>query len=86
MTESYTMIISEKPQAALRIATALAESEIKKYSKRGAYWLEFTRKDKKIVVVPAVGHLFVLNTIRGEGWNYPEFDTEWVPTFSKKGT
>lgn len=86
MTESYTMIISEKPQAALRIATALAESEIKKYSKRGAYWLEFTRGNERIVVVPAVGHLFVLNTIRGEGWNYPEFDTEWVPTFSKKGT
>jgi len=84
MAKSYTLIISEKPQAALRIATALAESKIKKYSKKGAYWLEFTRSNKKIVVVPAVGHLFVLNTIRGEGWNYPEFDTEWVPTFSKK--
>jgi len=86
MAESYTLIISEKPQAALRIATALADSKIKKYSKKGAYWLEFTRGKEKVVVVPAVGHLFVLNTIRGEGWDYPEFDTEWVPTFSKKGS
>jgi len=86
MTKSYTLIISEKPQAALRTATALAEGKVKKYSKKGAYWLEFTRSNKKIIVVPAVGHLFVLNTIRGEGWNYPEFDTEWVPTFSKKGS
>jgi len=86
MADSYTLIISEKPQAALRIATALAESKIKKYSKKGAYWIEFTRGNKRIVVVPAVGHLFVLNTIRGEGWNYPEFDTHWIPTFSRKGT
>jgi DNA topoisomerase-1 len=86
MIDSYTLIISEKPQAALRIATALAESKIKKYSKRGAYWLEFTRGNERIVVVPAVGHLFVLDTVKGEGWSYPEFDTEWVPTFGKKGT
>ncbi len=86
MADSYTLVISEKPQAALRIATALAESNVKKYAKKGAYWLEFTRGNERIIVVPAVGHLFVLNTIRGEGWNYPEFDTEWVPTFSKKGS
>ena len=86
MTKSYTLIISEKPQAALRIATALAKDKIKKISKKGAYWLEFTRNNEKIVVVPAVGHLFVLNTIRGEGWDYPEFDTEWVPTFKRKGS
>jgi len=86
MVKSYRLIISEKPQAALRIATALAESKIKKISKKGAYWLEFTRGNERIVVVPAVGHLLVLNTIRGEGWDYPEFDTEWVPTFSRKGS
>lgn len=86
MADLYTLIISEKPQAALRIATALAEGKVKKYSRKGAYWLEFTRGNKRIIVVPAVGHLFVLNTIKGQGWRYPEFDTEWVPTFNKKGT
>jgi DNA topoisomerase-1 len=83
---SYTLVISEKPQAALRIASALAESPVKKIGKGGAYWLEFDRKNKKHVVVPAVGHLFVLDTVKGNGWNYPTFEVEWVPTFTKKGS
>jgi DNA topoisomerase-1 len=80
-----TLIISEKPQSALRIASALAEGSIKKIKRGGAYWLEFSRKKKKHVVVPAVGHLFVLDTKKGGGWNYPVFDVDWVPTFTKKG-
>jgi len=82
---THTLIISEKPQAALRIADALAESKIKKVGKR-VYWLEFSRKNKKHVIVPAVGHLFALNTKKGKGWSYPTFDVEWVPTFTKKGS
>ena len=85
MVDSYTLIISEKPQAAVRIAQALAESEIRKVGKR-AYWLEFIRKNKKHVVVPAVGHLFVLDTEKGKGWDYPIFEVKWVPTFTKKGS
>jgi len=83
---SYTLLISEKPQAALRIANALAESDVKKVGKGGAYWLEFIRKNKKHIIVPAVGHLLVLDTKKGNGWGYPVFDVEWVPTFSKKGS
>jgi DNA topoisomerase-1 len=86
MVESYTLLISEKPQSALRLAMALAESKIKKFNRRGAYWLEFFRNGKKHIVVPAVGHLFVLDTKKGSGWNYPTFDVEWVPTFTKKGS
>jgi DNA topoisomerase-1 len=83
---SYTLLISEKPQAALRIAHALAESDVKKVGKGGAYWLEFIRKGKKHIIVPAVGHLLVLDTKKGNGWDYPVFDVEWVPTFSRKGS
>ena len=79
-----TLIISEKPQAAFRIASALAESEIKKIKKGKTYWFEFTRDNKKHVVVPAVGHLFVLDD-PAKGWDYPVFDVEWVPTFKRKG-
>ena len=85
MSESYTLIISEKPQAALRIAEALAESKIKKVGSR-AYWLEFERNGKKHIVVPAVGHLFTLDTKKGDGWNYPTFNVEWIPTFKKRGS
>ena len=83
---TYTLLISEKPQAAVRIAQALAEDSVKKHSRYGAYWLEFERKWKKLVCVPAVGHLFVLNTKKGNGWDYPTFDLEWVPTFTQKGS
>jgi DNA topoisomerase-1 len=86
MIESYTLIISEKPQAASRIADALAEGNVRQIKRKGAYWLEFVRNDKKYIVVPAVGHLLVLDTVKGKGWDYPIFDTEWVPTFTKKGT
>jgi len=83
---SHTLVITEKPQAAVRIASALAESQVKRIGRGGAYWLEFNRRNKKHVVVPAVGHLFVLDTIKGNGWDYPIFDVEWVPTFTKKGS
>ena len=83
---TYTLLISEKPQAAQRIADALAETKVKKVSKRGAYWLEFSRNNKKLIVVPAVGHLLALDTPKGNGWSYPVFDLEWIPTFTKKGS
>ncbi len=83
---TYTLLISEKPQAAQRIAQALAENKVKKHTRYGAYWLEFERKGKKHICVPAVGHLFVLNTKKGSGWNYPTFDLEWVPTSTQKGS
>jgi DNA topoisomerase-1 len=85
MTGSHTLIICEKPQSALRIAYALAEDDIKKTGKGGVYWFEFSRKNKKHIVVPAVGHLFVLDTVKGGGWDYPVFDVEWIPTFTRKG-
>jgi len=81
---SHTLIISEKPQAAFRIASAIAETEIKKVKRGKTYWFEFIKNNKKHVVVPAVGHLFVLDA-KGSGWDYPVFDVEWVPTFKRKG-
>jgi len=85
MTDFHTIIISEKPQAALRIATALSEGSVKKIKSGRTYWFEFTRKKKKIAVIPAVGHLFILDTKKGEGWDYPVFDVDWIPTYTKKG-
>jgi len=85
MTDFQTLIISEKPQSAFRIASALAEGSAKKVKRGGAYWYEFIRNDKKHVVVPAVGHLFALDTKKGKGWDYPVFDVNWVPTHGKKG-
>jgi len=78
---SYTMIISEKPDASQKIAQALAEGKFKtEDTPEGVKYYEFTRNGKKHIVVPAVGHLFTLKDI-SKGWNYPVYDFIWVPTF-----
>ena len=38
------------------------------------------RDGKKIVVAPALGHLFSLSSI-SKTWNYPVLDYEWVPSY-----
>jgi len=85
MKSDYTVIIAEKPDSSKKIAEALAEDRPVKKENNSAYWFEIRRGDKKILVVPAVGHLFVLDTIKKRGWNYPTFDVQWVPTHTKKG-
>jgi DNA topoisomerase-1 len=81
---SYTLIISEKPSAAERIAYALAEGKVEKAGKSVAYF-RLKHGGKDIVVVPAVGHLFVLDEKGKKAkWTYPVFDVEWRPTFDDK--
>ena len=81
------IIITEKPDAATRIAQALGEKKIEKKEKRDAFWYEFKRGKDDFLIVPAVGHIFALDTVKdGSGWIYPTFDTEWVPSYTKKGS
>ena len=79
----YTLIISEKPNAAGRIAHALADGEVEKLNKNGAPYYRIERGGRDIIVVPAVGHLFVLQS-KNSSWTYPVFDLEWKPTFYNK--
>ena len=81
------MIITEKPDAATRIAEALAGKAARKIAKRGAYWYEFEKEGRKFIVVPAVGHLIALDTVKDKsGWGYPTFATRWIPAYEKKGS
>ncbi|MEK6909640.1 MAG: DNA topoisomerase I, partial [Candidatus Aenigmatarchaeota archaeon] len=82
---SYTLIISEKPDAAFRISQAIADKKPKTIERNGVNYYEFTVNGKKHICVPAVGHLFVLD-VKGRRWTYPVFDYEWVPTYKRKGT
>ncbi len=83
---SYTLVVTEKPSAARRIAAALSDSEPKKKGARGVSYYEITRNGRDMVVVPAVGHLFVLDEKNGGlKWEYPAFDVEWKPTYTRKG-
>ena len=79
---SYILIISEKPQAAQKIADALGTA--KKFREKDVNYYQVTTKDKQnVIVASAVGHLFILGEKGGESWKYPVFDTEWMPIYKK---
>ncbi|MBI5228911.1 DNA topoisomerase I [Candidatus Micrarchaeota archaeon] len=79
--ETVIVLISEKPQAALRIALALGDGKAVKKVKRNTPYFEVERDGKKILVLPAAGHLYgLVPTERGYG--YPVFGAEWVPTYN----
>lgn len=78
---SYELIISEKPQAAEKIANALADKNVQKLREHNVNFFHLTHNGKEIYVASAVGHLYVLGEKGGESWKYPVFDTEWKPIY-----
>jgi DNA topoisomerase-1 len=84
---AVNIIITEKPDASRRIAEALSGKKLKKKERRGAYWYEFEKDKDVFLIVPAVGHIFALDTVKDRsGWSYPTFNTQWIPSFHKKGS
>ena len=77
----YTLIITEKPDAAKRIATALdTEGRTQKKVESGVPYYEAYRNGE-IVVVPAIGHLYTVASKDKTSRDYPVFDYQWVPRF-----
>jgi len=76
-----SFILTEKPSACLKIATALSDGKIKKNSDKGAPYYEITHDGKDIIVGCAVGHLFGLAEKEKKGWTYPVYDVEWKPSY-----
>ncbi len=77
----YTLVITEKPSAAQRIALALDTrgAPQRKSKRRVPYYV--ARRDGEIVVVSALGHLYNV-AAKGKGrTSYPIFDFEWVPVY-----
>lgn len=77
--EGYELIVTEKPQAALKISSALGVST-KREIVRGVPYYEVDRNGKKIIVACAVGHLFTLKQ-NTPGSSVPVFDISWVPNY-----
>ncbi len=78
--EKYTLVVTEKPDAANRIAMALdTEGKPKKSVSNGVPYYQAYR-DGNIVVVPALGHLYTI-TSKQKGGGYPVFDYQWVPRY-----
>ncbi|MBU0957515.1 MAG: DNA topoisomerase I [Nanoarchaeota archaeon] len=80
-TGGHTLIITEKPAAAAKIAEALGKFH--KYMDDGVPYYEGTRGSKKIIIGCAVGHLFTLNQKLGQV-GFPIFELEWIPSYLKK--
>ncbi|MFH0867859.1 MAG: DNA topoisomerase I [Candidatus Woesearchaeota archaeon] len=88
----YELIICEKPNAAKKVAEALADGKAIKENMNGVPYYLLTRGKKDIVVACAVGHLYGLAEKEKKGWVFPVFDIEWKPSsetnkrsdFSKK--
>lgn len=74
------LIITEKPQAAQKIADAIGEP--RKYMEDGVAYYELQKDGKTIYVASAVGHLYNLTYVAGQkGW--PVFNLTWEPSFKK---
>jgi len=75
---SYEMIITEKPQAAFKIASALGK--ITKKENLNVPYYELERNKKKIIVTCAAGHLFTLK--QGSTKEQPPvFNISWIPNY-----
>ena len=83
----YELIITEKPAAAFKIATALADGKAIKENIDKVPYYKITRGKKDIVVACAVGHLYGLDRKKGEKkWAFPVFDIEWQPSHETRKT
>jgi DNA topoisomerase-1 len=79
--EKYTLIITEKPDAANRIASALdAAGKAEKIVDNGVpYYV--AKRSRDIVVVPALGHLYTVASEKKGRDHYPVFNYQWVPLY-----
>jgi len=80
--KNYTLIITEKPDAAQRIALALnTQGKIERREEGGVPYYIATR-DRDIVVAPSLGHLYTIAEERRGRDYYPVFNFRWVPRHS----
>jgi DNA topoisomerase-1 len=77
----YTLIITEKPDAASRIAAALdLGGNVKKTVAHGVPYYQVCRNGD-VVIVPALGHLYTLAEEKKGKRDYPVFSYRWVPRY-----
>jgi DNA topoisomerase-1 len=80
--EKYTLIVTEKPDAAQRIAKALdSHGEPEKIEENGVPYFR-AHRDQTLIVVPALGHLYTVVHTRGRRNYYPVFNFKWAPRYS----
>ena len=72
-----TLIVTEKPSVAARIAKSIGKGGERKLSRNGAPYHQVD----DMFIVPAVGHIYGLREKNKGAWRYPVFDIEWTPSY-----
>lgn len=70
-----TLILTEKPSVAKRIAEAIGQPKAL-HNHQVTYYQVGAN-----LIVPAVGHIYTLSEKNKRGWQYPVFDIDWVPSY-----
>jgi DNA topoisomerase I len=84
MTKDATLIITEKPAAAAKIAAALSGATDEKITdKNKVSYYEFYKGSQRYLVGCAVGHLYGVQQIAKRG-PFPNFEVDWFPAGRKK--
>ncbi|MDG6222677.1 MAG: DNA topoisomerase I [Candidatus Bathyarchaeota archaeon] len=77
--EKYKLIVAEKPDAAKRIAYALDyQGKPEKLDENGVPYF-IAKRDRLLVIVPAIGHLYSISQEGGKKSCYPVFNYKWAP-------
>jgi DNA topoisomerase-1 len=80
-----TLIITEKPAAAAKIAASLSGATDEKVTNKDKVsYYEFYKGSRRYIVGCAVGHLFGIQQIAKRG-PFPNFEVEWKVAYNKKG-
>ena len=80
MKSSTTLIITEKPDAALHVAEALGEKgSIRRSIVQGVTFFEVHDHETRILVCSALGHLYAVAGEAKERSQYPVWDFSWKP-------
>ena len=75
-----TLIVTEKPDAALHVAEALSRTKPRSISVGGVPFFEVQDDDEQIIVCSALGHLYAVASNGEESRShYPVWDFSWKP-------
>ena len=82
--KNTTLIITEKPAAAAKIAAALSDATDEKITNKDKVsYYEFYKGSRRYIVGCAVGHLFGIQQKAKRG-PFPNFEVSWQPAHQKK--
>ena len=81
LLRSYILLITEKPEAARRIAEALDSKEKPERKRDNGVPYYKIERGREIIIVPALGHLYTVAPQKTGRPSYPVFDYHWAPRY-----